>query len=158
METPEIRVRCHCRNGRPATVVHRVSPIQSSGVQADSHTGTAATPPATDRCLPDYIVRAAHSQAGDAFRLLTGQRYPITGRAGCHQICVRRPCVHTIVARGPETSAGVLVRGHGAVFHLGWGHLQWPRRNHRPVVTVRRHAVRFQQFRRRSRVPVDDDM
>jgi len=158
VETPEIRVRCYCRDGHPATVVHRVCPIQSRGLQADGHTGTAATPPATDRRLPDHIVRASHTQVGDARRLLAVHRYPITGRTGCRQVRFRPAGVCAVIARGPETSAGVLVRSHGAVVHSCGGHPQSTGHDRHPVVPVWRHAVRVQQFRWCPCVPVDDDM
>lgn len=67
--------------------------------------------------------------------------------------------MRAIVLRGPQTAAGVLVHRHGTVLRAGDLHP----RCHRglvngPVVPVRRHVVRVQQFAGRARIPVDDDM
>lgn len=150
----------------PAGVVRIVAAVRSGGVQAHGHTARADILAAAERCVPDHIVRAAHTEEDQDGRR-NDRRNPIIGRAGRHQVRLGAAHEPAVLSRGPETAADHVLRRHDAVVRVGRVHVRpgnrgtpGDRRQRVPVVArpahpVRRHVVRVRQFARRARVPVD---
>lgn len=149
------------------TVICRDDPNESCGVQANCNIDVSIVPATVERRLSVHIIRVAHTELDRCRRSIDyGDR--VLGHVGRHQIRLGPGSMRVVILRGPKTVVDMVQRRYGAVVRIGHvrqlrdGTTNALRRRRRimdnPVVSVRRHVFRVQQFNGRARVPVDDDM